>query len=123
MKVIIAGGRNLAIRPEYLAWVAALDEQLQFEEIVCGMQQGGDMVGLVYAKQKDIPVKSFEADWYPNGVLDRSAGPRRNQAMACYASACALLPGNDGTADMKSKALKRGLLVFEYPSLVGYRRS
>ena len=40
-------------------------------------------------------------------------GPRRNSAMAAYAEACVLFPGGKGTADMKAKALAKGLRVIE----------
>lgn len=84
MKVIIAGSRsfndykklceecNLALegyRPEEI-------------EVVSGTARGADSLGEKYAKERGLKIKRFPADWDNYG---RSAGYRRNSAMAEYA--------------------------------------
>lgn len=52
-------------------------------EIICGKAKGADALGERYAKENDISVKYFPADWNTYG---KSAGYIRNKQMAEYAS-------------------------------------
>lgn len=114
MKVIIAGSRtfndyklmktelNILLAPE------VLDREI---EIISGCQKtydkenktyyGADYLGEKYAKENNIPVKPFPADWnnlsHPDAVIktnsfgkkyDAKAGERRNKQMAEYATHC-----------------------------------
>lgn len=52
-------------------------------EIVSGCARGADTLGERYAKENNIPVKRFPAEWDNYG---RSAGPIRNKQMIDYAN-------------------------------------
>lgn len=84
MKVAIVGDRNLF---DYNFFKTKLEnkikeENLVIEEIVTGDARGADAFAIQYAKENNIPVKSFKANWF---VLGKSAGPRRNMLIAEYA--------------------------------------
>jgi hypothetical protein len=53
-------------------------------EIVSGKARGVDTLGERWAKENDIPIKDFPADWEN---LGKSAGYRRNEQMGDYADA------------------------------------
>ena len=111
MKVIIAGGRDYKPTSEAWFWLRNTLKELGATKIVSGGASGADAMGEKIAFRLLIPITVFRAEWGKYGVL---AGPKRNQSMADYADACILLPGGRGTADMKAKALEKGLKVIEY---------
>lgn len=91
MKVIICGSRTFK---DYNLLKEKCDSILKnstVTEIVSGGQTslrkrdnykyGADYLGELYAKEKGIPIKQFNADWETN---DKSAGPIRNKEMAEY---------------------------------------
>lgn len=110
MKTIIAGGRDYILTDADRAWLDGLKDSLPITEVVNGGAKGADMGGDQWARIRGLPLKRFPADWRRYKV---SAGPRRNQQMADYAEACILFPGGKGTADMKAKAVAKGLRVIE----------
>lgn len=101
-KVIVAGTRHFedySLLEEKLDYY--LSDKLPNVEIVSGTAKGADQLGERYATERNLPVKKFPANWYPNGKgdrlskgayegLDRSAGPKRNADMAKYADALIL---------------------------------
>ena len=85
MKLIIAGSRTFG---NYKLLSAHLDDicaRYDITEIVSGTAAGADSLGELYAKDHNIPVTRFPADWNKYG---KSAGYRRNEQMAQYADAC-----------------------------------
>ena len=82
MKVIIAGSRTISDRESVEAAIKA--SGFEITEVVCGMARGVDTEGFNWAKDNNIPVKEFHADWEKYG---RAAGPIRNKQMAEYADA------------------------------------
>jgi hypothetical protein len=54
-------------------------------EIVSGAARGADKLGERYAKEHDLPIKQFPADWNNYG---KQAGYLRNKQMAEYATHC-----------------------------------
>jgi len=108
MKVIIAGSRTITDRK--LVEVAIKASGFTITEVVCGMARGVDTVGFNWAKDNNIPVKEFPANWNKYG---RSAGPIRNKEMADYAEAliAVMVPGSRGTKNMVETATKLGLKV------------
>jgi len=119
MKTIVAGSRK-GIRAEEVHSI--LDEHRMrwpITELVHGACMGVDTNADYWAGLNDIPVKAFEANWYPQGragALDRSAGPKRNTVMAAYGEVLvAIWDGQSkGTADMINKAKRKSLPVFIY---------
>lgn len=110
MKVIIAGSRTISDRELVEAAIKA--SGFEITEVVCGMARGVDTVGLNWARDNNIPVKAFPADWEKYG---RAAGPIRNKQMAEYAEAliAIMAPNSRGTKNMIETAIKRGLKLWE----------
>lgn len=83
--IIIAGGRDLKdyefVRRNILLRIRNIKEDI---EIVSGGAKGADKLGEMFAKQYNLPLKKFLADWDNNG---KAAGPIRNKEMALYARA------------------------------------
>lgn len=112
MKVIIAGGRNFKSTEHSLKFLDDfLIEHPTFSEVVCGMAQGADTFGQMWAISLNIKVKKFPADWSNFGP---AAGPIRNRDMAIYADALIAFPGGRGTENMIKHAKNHGLLIYEY---------
>lgn len=111
MKLIIAGSRKFVPEEEHVDWLDSILDNNDIIEVVSGAQSGADEFGEEWAEAHGIKVTRFPADWTKFG---KAAGPIRNGQMAKYADAAALLPGNEGTMNMRKQALANGLVVFEY---------
>ena len=85
MKTIIAGSRNYY---DYTQLAKELEHYLEnhasITEIVSGGATGTDQLGECFARNFNIPVRVFAANWTEHG---RAAGPIRNRQMAQYADA------------------------------------
>lgn len=80
MKVIIAGTRTFN---DYQLLCNTIKElNINIDEIVCGGAKGADALGEKYAKENNISIKYFLADWDKYG---KRAGPIRNHQMGDYA--------------------------------------
>ena len=78
LRLIIAGGRDF-IDYQYMLESMKLYPRLgDITNVVCGMARGADMMGRRWAKDHDIPVIEYPADWDRHG---RSAGYKRNLQM------------------------------------------
>lgn len=135
MRIIVAGGRKYAdweiakreldLLHNQWKW----DVTLPITEVVCGMCSvgiqtykedledgkairiyGADGLGYRWAKENNIPVVEFPADWVR---FKRAAGPLRNAKMADYADALIVFPGAAGTSDMVYRAKMRNLIIFD----------
>lgn len=84
-------------------------------EIVSGGAKGADFFGERYAKDNNIPLKIFKADWKKYG---KGAGHIRNEEMAKYTDLVMVMINNNssGSRNMIKNAVKyqRGLFVFEF---------
>jgi hypothetical protein len=80
MKVIIAGGRDFN-NYDFLCEMCNNIFQKEGYEIVSGNAKGADKLGEKYAKEKNIKLTLFPADWNKNG---KAAGFIRNKEMAEY---------------------------------------
>lgn len=83
MKTIIAGSRSILSMDHVIRAIEIA--KFPITEVVCGMAQGPDILGMIWAAKHNIPVKKFPANW---DKLGKSAGYKRNQQMAEYADAC-----------------------------------
>lgn len=112
MKVIIAGGRDFN---DYKHLSEVLDHLKKPFDVVCGEAKGADSLGKRYAKEHELTVHSFPADWDTHG---KSAGYKRNEQMADFADACiAFWDGQSrGTKHTIDIATRKGLkcLVVKY---------
>jgi hypothetical protein len=108
MKVIIAGSRDIS---DYELVVKAVEDSgFAITEVVSGTARGVDRFGERWARESNVAVKRFPANWDKYG---KRAGFLRNVDMADYADALiAVWNGSTGTANMISLAKKRGLKVF-----------
>lgn len=89
MKIIIAGSRSFA---DYSLLKEKMNSILKNQnkddiEIVSGTASGADKLGERYAKENNLKLKQFPADW----SLGKKAGYIRNEEMAKYADACVVL--------------------------------
>ena len=110
IKVIIAGGRDF---DDYHKLCLVCDEYLKDQnnvEIVSGAYKGADLLGEMYAAERNYPIKQFPADWKRYG---KSAGQKRNVEMANYANVLiAFWDGKSkGTKNMVELATQAGLNV------------
>lgn len=111
-RVIIAGSRDFA---DYELLKEKCDKILLNKladsavEIVSGGARGADALGERYARERNLAVKIFKADWDTHG---KKAGFLRNAEMANYAEALiAFDKGSSGTGHMVKLAKQKGLLV------------
>jgi len=109
MRVIIAGTRIIT---DYERVEDAINKSgFDITEVVCGMASGVDSLGERYAKEHDIPVAYYPAEW---DVYGRSAGCIRNIEMAKNADALIAIIRNNspGTTHMIKEAMRRGIKTF-----------
>jgi hypothetical protein len=114
MKVIIAGSRDIIDKQVLGSAIADSKWFEQLDEIVSGGARGIDTLGEGFAKEYNIPVKQFPADWDRYG---RGAGFIRNEDMARYSDALiAVWDGKSkGTGHMIDcmKKLNKSIFVYE----------
>ena len=82
--IIIAGSRdftNYEIVKKSLKNFLVSKQTSDKPTIICGMARGTDMLGYRLAKEHNIPLKEFPADW----SMGKKAGYIRNEQMAKYA--------------------------------------
>ena len=113
MKTIIAGSRD---NIEYQDVLSAMEEcpwSSEITEVVSGKACGVDTMGEQWAKENNIPIKEFPANWKKFG---KSAGPRRNEEMGDYADALVAVwdGGSKGTKHMIDYSKNKELKVFVY---------
>lgn len=109
MKTIIAGSRVITDKSVVEAAIKA--SGFQISHVVSGGAIGVDRVAIDIAKERQIELTVFPAEWEKYG---KSAGHKRNQKMAeCGAVALvAVWDGKSkGTADMIKIARAHGLSV------------
>lgn len=122
MKVIIAGSRTITLMSVLEQavvragnyWMSSDQDNWQnymYSEIISGGAQGADALGERYAIKKQLPLKTFPANWEKFG---KKAGALRNIEMAEYADALiALWDGKSkGTFHIISEMVKRNKLVY-----------
>lgn len=112
MKVIIAGSRT--VTNYECVKQAVKDSKFKITEIVSGHAEGVDKLGEKYAKENNIKLKLFEADWKnvdkPGAIVKENgygkynakAGIERNEDMGKYADALIAIVHNEskGTEHM-----------------------
>ena len=111
MKTIIAGSRNIT---DYNIVVEAVyASKFDITGIVSGRARGVDQLGEQYAKEHNLKIHEFPADWDKFG---KSAGYIRNKEMAKYADVLiAIWDGKSkGTKHMIDLGHKHLLEVFVY---------
>ena len=84
MKVIIAGSRNFNNYNFLKTKCNFFLKNLNQIDIINGMANGADKLGLQYALENNLPVTEFPANWKKFG---KRAAYIRNRQMAVYADA------------------------------------
>lgn len=112
MKLIIAGSRTLVPGFGFIRGCVHMLNIIGISEIVCGMAEGVDLQGKMFASHQELLVKEFPADWKTHG---RAAGPIRNKQMADYADALLLIWDGEsrGSANMKKEMEKLKKPIYE----------
>ena len=110
MKTIIAGTRT--IEDYDTVKKAIIDSGFNITMVVSGVCRGVDKLGQRWAKENNIPIKKFPADWKQ---YSKRAGPIRNKAMAEYADALIVIWDgfSRGTNNMINNAKKNNLPIHE----------
>ena len=110
MKLIVAGSREFNNYDLLKKSIQENFQRYEVEEIVSGTARGADTLGEQFAKEYNIQVKKFPANW---DLYGKSAGYRRNVEMADYADALiAFWDGKSkGTGHMINIAKDKNLRV------------
>jgi hypothetical protein len=116
--VLVTGGRKYALEgkgvDERRHVYATLDAiRAHYGEIILisGGAPGLDTCAATWAEDKGVHCAIVRALW---NKLGKPAGVLRNRAMAALKpDICVAFPGNEGTADMKERADKAGVRVYE----------
>jgi hypothetical protein len=85
--------------------------QVKPDYIFSGCAKGADTFGEEVAKDLEIKVKKFPAQW---NTLGKKAGILRNEEMMKEADALIVFPGGRGTEDIIKRARQKGIKVYEY---------
>lgn len=119
IKVIIAGTRDFNdydfLKKNVDYFLQGINPNNEEIEIVSGNARGADKLGERYAKEYNLPVKLFPANWDKYG---KRAGYLRNQEMANYSDVLIAFwdEKSKGTKHMIDIAKKQDLTVI----VVGY---
>lgn len=111
-RIIICGGLSFHDNDLFGTYVDDIIQQFPNCEIISGHARGADTLGEEYAKQHNIPLKVFPAEWNKYG---KAAGPIRNGQMLKYAIAedamvIAFWDGHSrGTKNMLDQARRAGV--------------
>ena len=118
MRLIIAGGRDftdLVFLRQSMSFFVDIYDDDPVTEVVCGMARGADLAGRLWARQQNIAVKEFPANWDKYG---RSAGSIRNGVMGDYADQAVIFwdGKSRGTKHMVDYmgAVKKPVFIFNY---------
>lgn len=107
IRLIIAGSRDFN---NYFLMCDIMHGLTIFpDQVVSGMAKGADTLGIRWAKENNVPVKEFPADW----SLGKKGGYLRNVEMSKYSNYCLLFWNGSslGTRHMEDIARKEGLKV------------
>ena len=92
LKLIVAGSRTITdkvtvftIIDKHINWLLSNHHLFNLKDlvIVSGTANGPDSIAIEYAEEKNIKLEKFPAQWInEKGILDKSAGFKRNEKMA-----------------------------------------
>lgn len=97
MRIIVAGSRTWVYAYPVLRVLDDIRRDHPDMQVISGMTHGADLLGHSWASIRKVPVTEMPADW----SLGKSAGFRRNEAMAAVGDALiAFSCGTPGTDQM-----------------------
>ena len=99
MKTLIAGSRNIIDYDKFLEIMDICPFKNEITEVVSGGARGVDLMGERWAKDNDILIKKFPANWEKYG---KAAGFIRNREMLDYIEVAIIVwdGQSSGTKDM-----------------------
>lgn len=114
MKTIIAGSRDI---DNYQLVLDAISESgFQISHVVSGGARGVDALAERYARENEIPITIFYAQWkkYASFGQTKRAGHDRNKTMSENAEALIAVWNSEsrGTASMIENAREKGLKIY-----------
>jgi len=106
MRVLIAGSRDVV--DPLIIEKAVVESGFTVTSVICGMARGVDMLGYNWAKQHNVNIEEYPADW---DGLGKAAGMIRNRKMVAVAEAAIIIwdgnsPGTENTIKLvKAKGI------------------
>ena len=99
MKILVCGGRDYDSEIALSKVLDRLNDSENITELIHGGARGADTLAGQWARDRDIPVTVFHADWKRHG---KAAGVIRNQEMLVDGDPDIVLafPGGRGTEHM-----------------------
>jgi hypothetical protein len=116
LKTIIAGSRSIndySLLEQAIERIKETDIGIKITEVVSGTARGVDRLGEKWARNHNVPIKKFPANW---DELGKFAGYKRNLEMAKYAQVAIILwDGKSlGTLNMINHAKDHLLHLFVF---------
>lgn len=116
MRLLVCGSRDWTNRDYLTGVLDGIHASQEVTALIEGEASGADSMARDWALGHGIIVVKFAVDWRPNGVLDRSAGIKRNAAMLRHGKPELVVAFWDrrspGTRDMVGRAQAAGLEVW-----------
>lgn len=110
MRVIIAGSRSIVgEKAVELIEQAVQDTGWEINEVISGDAKGIDTAAIEWAKVNSIDLVRMPANW--TGHPNKSAGYKRNQKMAWYASVAEKMLKLQGVSDANIPSKYKGGLI------------
>lgn len=112
MRIIVCGGRRYFNREAVFAALHYLAEKQGWLTVIEGGATGADRLAREWAQLHYHGLVTIEAEW---DLYGKAAGPLRNEKMIVSGKPHGVVafPGGVGTADMKERAARHGLQVWE----------
>ncbi len=110
--VLVCGGRAFDDALKLFGVLDGIHAATTIGRIIQGGAQGADRLARKWAASRGVRCSSYDAEWHLYG---RAAGPLRNQRMLDEGrpDLVVVMPGGDGTADMRNRAMKAGVAIAE----------
>lgn len=112
MIAIIAGPRDYTNKAQAFQLLDIVFSVTKPDKVLSGGATGMDEIGELWAIENGIPVEVHKADWNKYG---KSAGPKRNEAMAKIATHCVVIwqGKSRGSKNMIETAKRYNLVLRE----------
>ena len=112
MKILVTGGRDFTDESYLFSVLDQIHAKYPIELVIHGAAKGADSLAEKWAKSREVPYLGVPARWTAEG---KPAGPKRNSRLLSYQpDVCVAFKGGYGTGDMKKKAARALVPVWEY---------